>query len=245
MLNPRIRDDRPTPPIFNLPPGVKSLILVLMTVHLAQHLMPWWLDLKLENALGYIPQRFWRVLHGRWNGPGIEIVATPVTYMFLHASWLHLGVNVLSLAAFGSRVEEMTGPRFMTWLFLICGVIGAFAEFAVDPRSPQIIIGASAGISGLFAVAFLSIAHEQRMPKIRLVLVIAVTLLIMIVTGLGGVGSSMPVAWISHVGGFLAGIVAEGCMTRGRQDRQGYDIGWFMVVMALPLFIIILNVARY
>ena len=231
------------PPMFNLPPGVKSLILVLICVYLAQYLMPWWLDLKLENALGYIPLRFWRVLHGTWAGPGIEIVATPVTYMFLHGSWIHLGVNVLSLAAFGSRVEEMAGPRFMTWLFLTCGVIGAFTEFAAYPRSPDIIVGASAGISGLFAVAFLSMAREQNMSSGRLALVTVMTLVIMVVTGLGGVpGTSMRVAWIAHIGGFLSGIVAEGCISRGRSD---HDIRWFMAMMALPLFVIILNVARY
>jgi membrane associated rhomboid family serine protease len=234
------------PPIFNLPPGVKWLILVLVCVHIAQQIMPYWLNIRLEKTFGYIPLRFWLVLHGQWGGPGFEIVATPLTYLFLHGSWLHLGVNILSLAAFGTAVENIAGARFMTWLFMICGVMGAFTEFAVEPRSPEIIIGASAGISGLFAVAFLSMAERQRMSRFKLISVTALVVGIIVVMGIGGVpGSAMPVAWIAHVGGFLSGVVASRCITRSPGCRTGHDIGWFVAIMALPMFVLLLNVARH
>jgi membrane associated rhomboid family serine protease len=239
-----IRPPSAPPPIFNLPIGVKSLILVLICIHAAQHVLPTSVNHGLEHTLGYVPLRFWMVLHGEWRGPSFEIELTPLTYLFLHASWLHLGVNVLSLAAFGTAVENLAGPRFMVWLFMVSGVIGAFTEFAVEPRSPEIIIGASAGISGLFAVAFLSMAHKQNMSRLKTALLVGMMVAILVVTGIGGMpGTTMPVAWIAHVGGFLTGVAADGCAATRRGALLRYDLGWFVAITALPMFVLLVNVA--
>jgi membrane associated rhomboid family serine protease len=239
---------QPRPPMINLPPGVKALIVLLIVIHLAQHLMPVWLNDKLILSLGYIPHRYWILMHGYWAGTGFEIVASPVTYMFLHASWMHLGINVLSLAAFGTAVETVAGPRFMTGLFLICGVMGAFTEFACAPLTHEIIIGASAGISGLFAVAFLSMARRQGIGGRQLAGVTLMTVAVMVVMGMVGMpagpGGHVPVAWISHVGGFLSGVAAEQCMSRDEFGNPNHDIGWAVALLSLPLLVLLLNVAR-
>ncbi len=233
------------PPMFNLPPGVKALILLLTAIHLSQHLMPDRLDIKIVNALGFLPDRYWLMLNGVWAGPLYEAVMTPVTYMFLHANWVHLTINMMSLAAFGTVVERVAGARFMLGLFLLCGVIGAFTEFALAPNTHEIIIGASAGISGLFAVAFMTLARQQKMSRRKLVLVISIMLLIMSVTGVAGVPGGMPVAWVAHVGGFLSGMVADASITRRDGANPLHDLGWFAAMMALPLFILVTNISHY
>ncbi len=243
-LPPRRRHDDDYPPMFNLPPGVKSLILVLAIINLGQYLMPERLDTKMEAALGYYPYRYWLLLNGKWGGPGFEIVATPVTYMFLHANWTHLLVNVLSLAAFGSQVERLSGARYMVWLFLLCGVIGAFTQFAVNPTGHEIIVGASAGISGLFAVALMSLARRQKMSRRRLFSMICAIILITCVTGIVGM-HGLPVAWVSHIGGFLAGLLAEACLSKHEDANPLHDLGWFAAIIALPLFVLVTNISRY
>ena len=236
------------PPVFNLMPGVKSLIIVLFVIHLAQRLMPTALDAQLEDMLGYFPHRYWLLLHGQWAGPLFLAVVTPLTYMFLHANWVHLGINVMSLAAFGTVVERLVGARMMIWLFVLCGVAGAFAEFAIDPSADTIVIGASAGISGLFAIAFLTMLRSQtasRTVPLRK-LVGATILIIMTMIVMGKVGlMGMTIAWVSHIGGFMAGLVADACISRRDGNTPLRDIGWFAAIITLPLLVLAMNVSKY
>ena len=51
-------------------------------------------------------------------------VLTLVTYMFLHADWVHIFGNMLFLWVFGDNVEEALGRvRFLAF-YLLCGIIG-------------------------------------------------------------------------------------------------------------------------
>jgi membrane associated rhomboid family serine protease len=234
----------PPPPMFNLPPGVKFLILTLVVIHLGQHLMPFALNAQLEDMLGYFPYRYWLLLHGHWAGPLFLVITTPVTYMFLHANWVHLGVNVMSLAAFGSVVERLAGARMMVWLFLLCGVCGAFTEFAIDPAANTIVIGASAGISGLFAIALMAMARARTTPRRKLWGSIVMVLVVMMVMGRAGI-MGMTVAWVSHIGGFMAGLVASSCLSGRDSQTPLRDLSWFAAIIALPLLVLVLNVSRY
>jgi len=55
----------------------------------------------------------------------------PFTYMFLHASWLHLGFNMLAVLLFGSGVEAEVGNRRFWRIFLAGGVVGGLGWLAV------------------------------------------------------------------------------------------------------------------
>jgi len=48
----------------------------------------------------------------------------PVTYMFLHAGWMHLGLNMLTVLLFGSGLESEIGGRRFWRVFLWGGVLG-------------------------------------------------------------------------------------------------------------------------
>jgi membrane associated rhomboid family serine protease len=84
-----------------------------------------------------------------WNQPW-----TFVTYMFLHAGILHLAFNMLVLFVFGSSVEERMGGRMFFVFYLLCGIGGAAASFALTQAVmvPQ-VLGASGAVLGV-AVAF-------------------------------------------------------------------------------------------
>ena len=69
-----------------------------------------------------------------------------VTPIFLHANFMHLGMNVLLFTILGLQVANLFGPGRMVLLFLGCGVAGSVASLVAEPRPS---IGASGGVLGL------------------------------------------------------------------------------------------------
>ena len=214
------------PPMFNLAPGVKNADPGAGGNPPGAAPDADAAGSTTDRYAGYFPHRYWLLLHGHWAGPLFLAVVTPLTYMFLHANWLHLGMNVMSLAAFGTVVERLVGTRMMVWLFIICGVAGAFAEFAIDPSADTVIIGASAGISGLFAIAFLTMIRAQNMPRRKLVGAIILIIMTMIVMGKVGM-MGMNVAWMSHVGGFSGGAGGR-CLHQPARRQHAAARSWLV-----------------
>jgi membrane associated rhomboid family serine protease len=162
---------------------------------------------------------------------------TVVTYAFLHADWVHLGVNSLWLAAFGAPVAR----RFGTWRFLgfmvITAIAGAGAHYLFHRFDLMPVIGASAAISGTMAAAIRFVfvpgaplgaqlgfgsraddrAYQQKpLPLLRVLTdrrAVAFLVIWFVANFVFGVASvplgitSAAVAWEAHVGGFLAGLL--------------------------------------
>ena len=76
----------------------------------------------------------------------------PVTYMFLHAGWMHLGLNMLGLWSFGRVLESAWGGRRMLIFYLLSGLGAAFVHMAVT-SGYSIAVGASGALYGIL-VAF-------------------------------------------------------------------------------------------
>jgi membrane associated rhomboid family serine protease len=66
------------------------------------------------------------MVHGHWavprgEGGAIGSWVTPVTSMFLHGGWLHLGSNMLFLHVFGDNVEDVLGRGRFLLFYTLCG----------------------------------------------------------------------------------------------------------------------------
>ena len=61
----------------------------------------------------------------------------PVTYIFLHGSFLHIFLNLFTLVFFGASVERLIGTRRFWTLFFITGIIGGLGWMACDYYEPQ------------------------------------------------------------------------------------------------------------
>ncbi|MDB5651696.1 MAG: Rhomboid family protein, partial [Hyphomicrobiales bacterium] len=86
-------------------------------------------------------------------GDGSPQAWTVLTYSFLHADWVHFGLNSIWLAAFGAPVARRIGAwRFVT-LFIITAVAGAAAHYVFHRFDAAPVIGASAAVSGAMAAA--------------------------------------------------------------------------------------------
>src|SRR5690606_39380376 len=55
-----------------------------------------------------------------------------VTYMFLHADWLHLLTNMLFLWVFGDNVEDAMGHVRYFVFYLLCGVLSGLAHMGLN-----------------------------------------------------------------------------------------------------------------
>jgi rhomboid-like protein len=60
----------------------------------------------------------------------------PLTYMFLHAGWMHLGLNMLTVLLFGAGLEAEIGGRRFWRVFLVGGVVGGLGWLAVTAALP-------------------------------------------------------------------------------------------------------------
>ncbi len=82
-----------------------------------------------------------------------------ITFQFLHANVIHLGMNMVGLYIFGPMVERHLGSGRFLRFYLICGVGGAVAYLALLTKhiligAPwQPLVGASAGLFGILIAA--------------------------------------------------------------------------------------------
>ncbi len=198
----------PSEPLINMPPVTKSLLGIMIGIHLIiTFLLTDEQHLWVFNNLGFIPGRF--TGHALFEPLSI---LTPFTNLFIHAGWLHIGMNAVMLLAFGSGIERWIGGKKMIAFFVICGLCGVALHFALNYSAIVPVVGASGGISGLFAVALVMLnrANQGMSGKYGLwpfiILYIGISVLFGFVdTPQMGAGE---IAWAAHVGGFIGGFVA-------------------------------------
>jgi membrane associated rhomboid family serine protease len=166
-------------PILNLPPCVTALLSLNIAVHLGRQLIPDDWDDWLIGKFAVIPLRY---SEAHW---GWQTYAALIGHQFLHANLLHLGVNMLMLAAFGSGIERRLGGRRMLVLYLLSGLAGAVLQIFIDPASEEIMLGASGAISGLLGGVLWMIREAERESgrRGRLLLMAVVTIAAMVMTG--------------------------------------------------------------
>ena len=84
-----------------------------------------------------------------------------ISYMFLHAGWLHLGMNMYFLYIVGDNLEEALGKVKFLALYLASGIAAGLAHLFFDTSSTIYMIGASGAIAGLFAMYLLWFKHAS------------------------------------------------------------------------------------
>ena len=144
--------------------------------------------------------------------------ATVITSMFLHGGWMHLLGNMLYLWIFGNNVEDAMGYGRFVFFYLLCGVAAVAAHGFSDPESAVPMIGASGAISGVLGAYLLLFPRARvlvglplgfylHVVKLPAYWVLAFWFVLQLISAAltsaeGGGG----VAWLAHVGGFMAGM---------------------------------------
>ena len=147
---------------------------------------------------------------------------TVFTSMFMHASILHLGGNMLFLWIFGNTVEDSMGPiRFLAF-YLLGGVAALALQVAVEPNTVAPTLGASGAIAAVLGGYILLYPHGRVLTLVFLIFFFGVIELpALVMLGIwfaqqavfGAVGLTSPgnagggVAYFAHVGGFVFGLL--------------------------------------
>jgi membrane associated rhomboid family serine protease len=149
-------------------------------------------------------------------GPS-PIQLTLITSMFMHGGLLHLAGNMLFLWVFGDNVEHRVGPLVFIGFYLLTGIAGSLAQILVNPDSVIPMLGASGAISGVLG-AYLVLFPGNRVLffvfrfLVRLPAWVAIGLwaVFQFIGGFGALGGPEAggVAYMAHIGGFVAGLVA-------------------------------------
>ncbi len=93
-----------------------------------------------------------------------------LTFQFLHAGFWHLAGNLLGIWFFGRFIEQRLGAGNFLKLYFAAGLAGGLLQslpgLAFENRFAGPVIGASAGVIGLFAAfAMLEPDAEIRLPE--------------------------------------------------------------------------------
>jgi membrane associated rhomboid family serine protease len=156
-------------------------------------------------SFALIPSRLFS--HDVVLGSSLPVAATMITSMFLHGGILHISGNMLYLWIFGNNVEDATGRIRYVAFYLLCGLFAAFAHAVLNRTSVTPMIGASGAVSGVLG------AYLLLYPQARVVL--GMWFVLQFLNALFAGDSGGGVAWVAHIGGFLAGMLLIGPFKRG------------------------------
>lgn len=199
------KPQRPYPPMFNIPPVTKYLTGFILLLYAVL----WAISLTIVPDIMQYMALFGGFVSGSWTG-AVPFwwwsALTPVTSIFLHGSWMHVGVNVLMLVAIGSGAEKWLGARRYLILFVLSCWIALLTHLAFSPFSTMPIVGASGGISGLFGAVLLGMRNGTSGMNSNMMPIIIAWIAISVFMGLMGAPDGSSIAWVAHIGGFLGGI---------------------------------------
>jgi membrane associated rhomboid family serine protease len=211
-------------PIFNVPPVVIATIAVLVFVHAVRTLaLTQEQDDQFLSLFAFIAARYDAI--ASFPGGFGAALWTFFTYGFIHASLIHIGLNLAWLLPFGTAVARRFGAWRYVAFMLVTSAAGALAYLLSHPPEPMApMIGASAAISGAMAAA-MRFAFQQggplfgdsdayRVPARSLYATFTDFRFLMFLAvwfGLNaipfGVSEGEQIAWQAHIGGFVAGLV--------------------------------------
>ncbi len=173
----------------------------------------WRLEPEFSAGFGLIPS----VLFGHEALPP-EVIHPPtnvtlLTELFLHGSWGHLLSNMLFLSIFGNNVEDAMGHLRFLGFYLVVGALSGLAYAFSVPNSQGPLIGASGAISGVLAAYMLLTPRAKvfgllfAVIPLRLPAIWAVGGWFLFQLGEALLASDQSVAFMAHVGGFIAGLI--------------------------------------
>jgi membrane associated rhomboid family serine protease len=185
-------DESETPPIT---PAVQWLIAINVAIFFLQLTIVSPAD--MQGALGFTLGD----LGGSWW--------TVVTYMFVHAGFWHLALNMYTLWIFGRRLEHAWSPGAFTRFYIFCGLGGWL--FHLPFAKTSLLLGASAAIFGVM------LAYAMRWPDDEVLLFFVIPIKVKwLVVMLGAVnliqgmgmlvgGARSGPAYLAHLGGLIFG----------------------------------------
>jgi rhomboid protease GluP len=170
---------------------------------------PRWRSLGLDNGA------FWVGLLRDWQP---NYAAQPwlmfCTYAFLHVGPMHLLGNMLTLLWLGPSLRARLGLRGFCALWFAAASGGAVC-FALLSGSAAPMVGASGAVFGLLG----AIVGLDYLDRGRLMAVIGMTGLLTAMNGIMFFIENGSLAWETHLGGYLAGLLTIAALNPPHRRR--------------------------
>jgi membrane associated rhomboid family serine protease len=195
-----LRDHNPR---SRFPRAVVALVLINTVIYLILAA----LQVDLDRLAGAIPLEITTLT----DVPPTNIVPPPFTIftsMFLHGGLWHLLGNMWFLWIFGDNIEDRMGSLKFVVFYLVTGVVGAISQCLLMPSSPIPMVGASGAVAGVLG-GYVLLFPRARIISLLFIFRVPVPAWVF----LGGwfaaqlfLVNHSGIAWMAHVGGFLAGL---------------------------------------
>jgi len=160
-----------------------------------------------------------------------------VTHMFMHGSLLHIFSNMFALWMFGSRLENLWGPKRFLFFYFFCG-LGAAAMHSVvnyidlnyfaTAEQAQLIrniptVGASGAVFGVLLAFGMVFPNTQLMLlfppiPIRAKYFVVFYAVFELLAGLSSFHGGSNIAHFAHIGGMLFGYILLKIWNRRKYD---------------------------
>jgi membrane associated rhomboid family serine protease len=217
-------------PLFNIPSVIVVIIAILIAIQAIQQFKGEHFQIFLQAVFAFNPARFGANPINQLPGSAYWSM---LTYGALHADWVHLGFNSLWLVIFSKPVVLRLGtPRYL--IVLTASIFaGAVAGLIVHWSEFLVMVGISAGVSGIISAAIPvmyadgfrgdlkanQVANLQALTPLEILRnrpALAFTLLWLALTMFTATSQYMTgtafleervIAWEAHLGGFIAGFV--------------------------------------
>jgi membrane associated rhomboid family serine protease len=186
--------------------------------------------LELQNGDAFIRQ--WAFTPARFAADPSGELVTLFSAMFMHGSWMHLGGNMLYLWIFGDNVEDRFGHAKYLLFYLLAGLAATFAQYFINPDSSIPNLGASGAIAGVLGAYLLmfpqgkvNVLMRGGLIAVPAILVLGLWFALQLFSSFGSFANTGPgeeqggVAFMAHVGGFVAGFLMA-FLFRGRSNPR-------------------------
>ena len=219
---------RDTQPSYSKPVVTVVLIVINVLVFLYQVSLEPYSRNEFIATYGLVPDHF--TFH------------SVLTSMFLHGGWMHVLGNMWFLWIFGDNIEDILGHAKYLLFYLLCGFGAAMAQFLADPGSRVPMVGASGAIAGVMGAYLVKFPHSRILSLVTIIfffttvevpawLMLIWWFFIQFFNGVGSIGYSHAsqgggVAFLAHVGGFLAGIALIYLLVPRQRYTRRQDLYW-------------------
>lgn len=154
----------------------------------------------------------------------------PFSYMFLHANFWHIGINMLMLWMFGSELESSWGKKEFIRYYMITGVgagifslvpyfLGVLAGYSGYIPS---IIGASGAVYGILLAYAMTYPNRTVLVYFIMPVKVKYLMLFMGFMTFASIGNSDGISHITHLGGLVVGWF----YLRHHRRYRGLNIPW-------------------
>lgn len=190
--------------------GLPASVLSILAINTGIELVLFGADMRFWGGAAW---RNWAYGHGAFWAPLLrgaeplypgQTALMFVSYAFLHGGWLHLTVNMIALASFGTEIVWRIGQKRFLIAYLI-STLGGAAGFGLLSSAAIPMVGASGALFGLLGIWVCWDYLDRRFYGDPVWVTARALLFLLLYNVVFFLLLQGNLAWETHLGGFVAG----------------------------------------